>query len=222
MISKTSKLLTCNLWLVLYHQQLSNLPLGSSQSENLLPNNCLAAPCKYKGECRDRAGICGDTVAHCTKESLWVPGCGGGLGLDKPVEIEATAQSPPPPANRPTPQPVAMARAPPTASPLTTWEEWIGKKDHDGDDKDLPTGSTTGNESDVKNPAPNNEADWSGFDAEKWGYRGQEDSEDTGILDKGLDMIGLGDDEDGNGVAMRAPKKEVIYWSLVSAFLILS
>ena len=33
------------------------------------PSQCIAAPCFYRGECRDRSGLCGDTVAHCNAES---------------------------------------------------------------------------------------------------------------------------------------------------------
>ena len=211
MIPKTSKpFLTCNLWLVIINQQLRNVPLVSSQeASSLLPNNCLAAPCRYRGECRDRMGVCGDTTAHCNGESLWVPGCGGGLNLEKPMGVQEFVPSPTPPTKEPPGRPATMT--PPTESPTTAWEAWIGKsKDNqpsneengEGMDHSIDVTATAGNAGDKTKSAPTNHtAGWAGFDANSWGYRGSENSEDEGILDKGLGMIGLGSiDENASAV----------------------
>lgn len=223
MNNKTSKLLlTCNLWLVIHH-----VPLASSQeTSSPLPSSCLAAPCTYRGECRDRWGICGDTVAHCNAESLWEPGCGGGLGLDKPIGVQELAPLPSPPVNEPTRRPTRMA--PPTEGPTTAWEAWIGKgkdnqpsnEDHAGDE-DQTAGVTAGNAGDVQGTAPTNDTEWAGFNADEWGYRGEGDSEDEGLLDKGLSMIGFRDDDE-NGSAMGKTTTELVFaLSVVSAWMVL-
>jgi len=208
MITKTSKLfLKCNLWLVVINQQLCNVPLASSQeASSLLPNNCLAAPCRYRGECRDRMGVCGDTVDHCNAESLWVPGCGGGLDLEKPMGVQEFVPSPTPPTNQAPGRPTTMEL--PTENPITAWQSWIGKgkdnqpsNEENAEDMDQTIDATAGNAGDMTNTAPTNGTELVGFDASSWGYYGAEDSEDEGLLDKGLGMIGFGsDDENASAV----------------------
>jgi len=200
MITKTSS----NLLLVVINQQLCNVPLASSQeASSLLPNNCLAAPCRYRGECRDRMGVCGDTVTHCNGESLWVSGCGGGLDLEKPMGVQEFVPSPTPPTNQP---PGTMA--PPTENPTTAWQAWIGKgkdnqpsNEENAEDMDHSIDATAGNAGAKTKSAPTNGTELVGFNANAWGYRGSENSEDEGLLDKGLGMIGFGsDDENASAV----------------------
>merc|ERR1711957_156614 len=131
-----------------------------------------------KGECRDRSGICGDTAGHCGAESLWMPGCGGGLELDKPTDAQESTPSP-------------------SSSPTTAWDAWTGKGKKNDEAKDQ-----TGDAGNAKAPAPGAGAEseeLAGFDADAWGYRGEEEE---GYLDKGLGMIGFGDDDE-NGSAAR-------------------
>lgn len=63
------------------------------------PTNCLAAPCMYKGECRGASDTCGASNDYCNSESIWIPACGGGAGLDRPV---VTSSPSPPPQSPPT------------------------------------------------------------------------------------------------------------------------
>lgn len=234
--ARTSKLsLACHLWFIIHHQ-LCTIPLASAQGiASLLPNNCLAAPCTYRGECRDRTGVCGNTVVYCNKDSLWVPGCGGGMNLDKPTAAHATAQAAhataqatPPPTQPPTRRP--LIRAPPTASPSTAWEAWTAARkppppvpiEDDEEDEDHILGMSTGQEGDGNNPMPSNDTSWAGFDANGWGYREEEGAEKEGLFDKGMNMIGFGEGDE-NGSAMRASKTELVFlWSMSLTWVILS
>lgn len=173
--------------------------------------NCIAMPCTYKGECRDRSGTCGDTAVHCNTESQWVPACGGGAGLDRPnTEQQQTgAQQTAPPTNRPTnmrPKPTMAPQATVssiiTNEPTTKWHAWINanNKPENGDGGDSNNGSeddpTTGNEDDPTNGNnPNNkpekeqdlsEQEW--FNETTWDGRYQdkprEDEDEGGVLDK--------------------------------------
>lgn len=140
----------CHLSIILH--QIQNLPTSVS-SQQQYPEasvkNCLAAPCQYRGECRDRSGLCGDTVVHCNEESLWVPSCGGGGTSEHPSDTD-TAPSPAvvyniPVSNeqttiieveRPTPASASASsgggslRSEPTPSPITKWEEWLSEKNN--------------------------------------------------------------------------------------------
>lgn len=172
----------------------SQAPLAPSS------RNCMAQPCAYRGECRGASNECGDTVAHCNAESIWVPSCGGGANLDKPVV----------PRGPPT--------MPPTSGPTTAWEKWISnsngnskreEEDNNGriEDNNAPATTTTTSFSNtsannnnggqqqpgVQPGQTTNNQDTNGeeyirnnqtgtFDAEGWGYYGEEEEE--GILDK--------------------------------------
>ncbi|KAL9190560.1 hypothetical protein ACHAXT_000266 [Thalassiosira profunda] len=149
------------------------LPMASSQPP--LPNSqCVAAPCTYVGECRDRSGVCGDTVMHCNANSIWVPACGGGGGLVKPAP---TVSSPSPPTNRPIvqPQPQTTPEPPtdaltsfneePSSRPTTNWEGWLAKSDPANQGV---VGLTTGKEGEEEYVASNATG---GFNPDSWGYR---------------------------------------------------
>lgn len=202
MITQTMHIvILCHVVVVLILQQLppvaSQAPLAPSS------RNCMAQPCAYRGECRGASNECGDTVAYCNAESIWVPSCGGGANLDKPA-----------PRGPPT--------MPPTSGPTTAWEKWISnsngnskreEEDNNGrnEDNNAPATTTTtsfsntsannngggqqqqgvqpGQTTNNQDPSegangeeyiPNNQTGT--FDAEGWGYYGEEEEE--GILDK--------------------------------------
>ena len=69
------------------------LPLISSQVLNPSASNCLGAPCMYRGDCRDRSGLCGDGIDHCNEMSQWLPLCGGSANLEKPSLFEPSPSS---------------------------------------------------------------------------------------------------------------------------------
>ncbi|KAL7541116.1 hypothetical protein ACHAWF_006859 [Thalassiosira exigua] len=110
----------CCLFCFFIVQNRHRLPLASAQQiDSPSRTQCLAAPCTYRGECRSSSNVCGDTVAYCNANSIWVPGCGGGGGLDKPEPVvEAFSPPPPPPvpppANWPAMQSPAVVPAPAT------------------------------------------------------------------------------------------------------------
>ena len=168
--------------------------VASQAPENPLQSNCLAAPCTYKGECRDRANVCGDTALHCNEESLWVPACGGGPGLDKPttiaepIETTVVSSSTPIPTRKPTNRPTAQPTpqpiievGEPTPSPAAWWELLGLQDDQDNQQNSGVPGLTTGNED---GNSTKNETGW--FDADTWGNReGLDDSnKDEGVFDK--------------------------------------
>ena len=61
-----------------------NLPLIYAQSATR--QNCVALPCTYKNECRDKFNTCGGGQLFCNLESLWLPACGGGGSFERPSE----------------------------------------------------------------------------------------------------------------------------------------
>jgi len=83
-----------------------NLPLIHS----LAASNCVALPCTYTKECRDRFNTCGRGQPFCNSESLWLPACGGGGSFERPsgndyVDTNDQNQSTtPPPTPLPTPR----------------------------------------------------------------------------------------------------------------------
>mmetsp|Transcript_24203 Transcript_24203/g.50725 ORF Transcript_24203/g.50725 Transcript_24203/m.50725 type:complete len:223 (-) Transcript_24203:207-875(-) len=184
--------LVCYLYITIHHLhniQLASSRLSQSHSSHSLPrslpnrDNCLEAPCIYKNECRDQNRICGESATHCNEQSVWMPACGGGAGLDKPTAAATTVVAlppTPPPTNRPT-----LA---PSLNPTTAWDLWTGNKNQ-------PT--TTSNDSNDENAkeGQNNqnttakEGDGYTFDADRWGYYGEK--EDKGILDQMKDFATL-------------------------------
>eukprot|EP00585_Thalassiosira_rotula_P006523 CAMPEP_0196158884 /NCGR_PEP_ID=MMETSP0910-20130528/46038_1 /TAXON_ID=49265 /ORGANISM="Thalassiosira rotula, Strain GSO102" /LENGTH=251 /DNA_ID=CAMNT_0041423795 /DNA_START=140 /DNA_END=893 /DNA_ORIENTATION=- len=217
--------LVCYLYITIHHLhniQLASSRLSQSHSSHSLPrslpnrDNCLEAPCIYKNECRDQNRICGESATHCNEQSVWMPACGGGAGLDKPTAAATTVVAlppTPPPTNRPT-----LA---PSLNPTTAWDLWTGNKNqptttsNDSNDIgtfanpttawDLWTGNknqptTTSNDSNDSNDenakeGQNNqntkakEGDGYTFDADRWGYYGEK--EDKGILDQMKDFATL-------------------------------
>lgn len=213
---------------------LLNLPLASSQQiTNPNPNQCIAAPCYYKGECRDISGTCGDTVAFCNTSSQWVPACGGGAGFDKPGEVqvvmEVSAPPPPPMMNKPTMRP-AVPQASATARPTTAWELWISASQNKDDSQevngskeegDVTTDHTTGDVVVIGNFTATNETDdW--FNPTTWGDR-PEVPEEEGVVEGVLDKMSFWDNDDSAGNAMESSRNEVILLlSVVLVWVVLS
>lgn len=152
--------------------------------------NCVAAPCTYRGECRDKFGNCGASIVYCNQHSLWVPSCGGGGNLDKPVVEEQ-------------PQPAANV-IPPTSSPITNWEKWLLEKNNEPDpapgnnnnnqqQQQQPqkegqkgvAGLTTGKEGNG-DYTPTNDTSW--INPDTWGSRPEEE-EEKGVVGKAIDTI---------------------------------
>lgn len=100
-----------------------NLPSICAQSAK----NCVALPCTYKNECRDKFNACGGGQLYCNSESLWLPACGGGGNFERPSEndnadsnaqVESTTPSPTPrPTLRSTSTPTKRPTNAPTLSP---------------------------------------------------------------------------------------------------------
>ena len=144
------------------------LPLASSQNLGLqitdpIPSQCLDAPCIYIGDCRSQDGVCGETAVHCNDDSTWVPACGGGAGLAKPIVTSPplTAQ---PSIFMPDPVPTATMAPqsiPPKISPTTTAPTPTGTFILRG-----PSGT----------PGPTEDVGW--FDPDSWdsGVSGQNSS----------------------------------------------
>jgi hypothetical protein len=96
-----------------------NITIMYSQSEA----TCVAIPCTYIGECRDKFNVCGAGQSFCNSESLWLPACGGGGSLERPsssgndnenTDANDHNQSTPSP---PTPQPTLRNTPNPTNRP---------------------------------------------------------------------------------------------------------
>ena len=70
---------------------------------------------------------------------------------------------------------------------------------------------------------PANGTEWkdSAFDPNAWGYRGEGDSEDEGLLDKGLGMMGFGDNDENSSFLREATTASVFVLSFVSAWMML-
>ena len=97
-----------------------NLPLIYAQSEK----NCVALPCTYKNECRDKFNTCGGGQLYCNSESLWLPACGGGGSFERPSENDNAesnqvyeSTTTPPPTPRPTLRSTSTPTKRPTNSP---------------------------------------------------------------------------------------------------------
>lgn len=174
----------------------------------LQPSQCIASPCLYSGECRDRSGLCGDTVAHCNAESQWVPACGGGGNLKKPQAAQQvnTPIASPTQSSAGTPQQAASS-----FEPTTLWQGWLGREKGSGGNKDEGVaGLTTGNESDERFERPNyNTTGLNGWDAGQWdGSARGSGEEEQGWLDK---INPFGDDEDEDS-SSRCNSLGVIMW----------
>jgi len=173
-----------------------NLPLIHS----LAASNCVALPCTYTKECRDRFNACGGGQSFCNSESLWLPACGGGGSLERPSgndndNVDANDQNqsttPPPtplPTLRITPTPTKRATnvstgglptLPPqpslTAAIPPTPASIVSSAEQNGNDPKNEIDASVSNE-DSGNYNPSNVA-W--FDKAGWDGRRQKD-EDAG------------------------------------------
>eukprot|EP00580_Thalassiosira_gravida_P003666 CAMPEP_0201606364 /NCGR_PEP_ID=MMETSP0492-20130828/5841_1 /ASSEMBLY_ACC=CAM_ASM_000837 /TAXON_ID=420259 /ORGANISM="Thalassiosira gravida, Strain GMp14c1" /LENGTH=237 /DNA_ID=CAMNT_0048070751 /DNA_START=35 /DNA_END=745 /DNA_ORIENTATION=+ len=212
--------LLCYLYVTLHHLhhlQLASSRLSQSHSSHSLPrslpisNNCLDAPCTYKNECRDQNGICGESATHCNGRSVWMPACGGGSGLDKPTPAAAPAPDPmviplppPPPTNRPTN--VRRETMAPSLNPTTAWDLWISNKNQptttskysDNNNDNYNDNNDNAKEDQSNNNTTAKEGNGYTFDADRWGYYGEE--EEKGILDQMKDLATLNKAEAGEQI----------------------
>ena len=93
-----------------------NLPLIYAQSAQ----NCVALPCTYKNECRNKFNTCGGGQLYCNSESLWLPACGGGGNFERPSEENNNADSNAQDESTitpPTPRPTLRSTSTPTKRP---------------------------------------------------------------------------------------------------------
>mmetsp|Transcript_10830 Transcript_10830/g.25185 ORF Transcript_10830/g.25185 Transcript_10830/m.25185 type:complete len:220 (+) Transcript_10830:278-937(+) len=188
------------------------LVIISAIDAQLQPSQCIASPCLYSGECRDRSGLCGDTVAHCNAESQWVPACGGGGNLKKPQAAQQvnTPIASPTQSSAGTPQQAASS-----FEPTTLWQGWLGREKGSGGNKNEGVaGLTTGNESDERFEKPNyNTTGLNGWDAGQWdGSARGSGEEEKGWLDK-INPFGNDEDEDSSS---RCNSLGVIMWIAIA------
>lgn len=98
----------------------NNLPVIESQSAQ----SCVAPPCAYKDECRNKFSECGVGDAYCNVESLWRPFCGGGGNMERttsptPQPTRPPQSATPPPLPLPLPSPTPQPTLRNTPKPTT-------------------------------------------------------------------------------------------------------
>eukprot|EP00804_Cyclotella_cryptica_P009725 CCRYP_011242-RB/>CCRYP_011242-RB protein AED:0.05 eAED:0.05 QI:415/1/1/1/0.9/0.81/11/3311/1034 len=79
-------------------------------------DQCRAPPCDNSGECRSELGFCGTGIIYCNSMSSWKPECIGGVSM---MESAPEVTPRPSPANK---------GGPPSFSPTTKWDAWVGSK----------------------------------------------------------------------------------------------
>jgi len=187
--------------------------ISAIDAQQPMPSQCVAAPCLYAGECRDRSGLCGDTVAHCNAESQWVPACGGGGNLKKPqaAQQDNTPIASPTQSSAGTPQ----AQTASSSEPTTMWQGWLGRENGSGGNGNMGVaGLTTGKESDERYEKPNyNTTGLNGWDAGQW----DSSARGSGEEEKGwLGRINPFGNEDDDSSSFRCNSLGVMMWIAVA------
>eukprot|EP00578_Thalassiosira_sp_NH16_P015816 CAMPEP_0181110904 /NCGR_PEP_ID=MMETSP1071-20121207/18971_1 /TAXON_ID=35127 /ORGANISM="Thalassiosira sp., Strain NH16" /LENGTH=216 /DNA_ID=CAMNT_0023194723 /DNA_START=92 /DNA_END=740 /DNA_ORIENTATION=+ len=189
-----------------------NVPITDPSSQ------CIAAPCPYMGECRDRSGSC--CAECCNADSQWLPGCGGGGTMSRPQQQQQGWQqqqqggqqqqpmqqqqyvpAPQPPAN--SPAMMKESTTPPTTASMDQPERGPSDGGGEGTIEDENFKNEGGKEyawhagnEDYSGPQSNLTAGW--FDGNKWGDRPPEE-EEKGMVDKAIDTIDFWNNRDESG-----------------------